>query len=161
MKIKTRGFEKVSVEEFVKHYPQELYQDIIIPKRKTLNSAGYDFHLVTDLVLNPNEEVVIPTGIKAYMQSDEYLEIIIRSSLGFKYNVRLKNQVGIIDSDYYNNQDNEGHILVGLKNEGNHVVKLKKSDAIVQGIFQKYLLADEEDKPVQLRQGGIGSTQKI
>ena len=97
-----------------------------MPKRKTTNSAGYDFHLITDLELHPNEEKIIPTAIKAYMQDDEYLQIVVRSSLGFKYNIRLKNQIGIIDSDYYNNPDNEGHILVSIKNEGNQILKVKK-----------------------------------
>lgn len=161
MKVRNRGFEKVSIDEFTKYYSSALYEEVIIPKRKTTNSAGYDFHLITDLELHPNEEKIIPTAIKAYMQDDEYLQIVVRSSLGFKYNIRLKNQIGIIDSDYYNNPDNEGHILVSIKNEGNQILKLKKGDAFVQGIFQKYLVVDDEERPLKLRQGGIGSTQKL
>lgn len=157
---KIRGFEKVSLHEFQKHYPIHSYDDVVIPVRKTINSAGYDFHLIEDIIIEPNEEKVIKTGVKAYMQADEFLMIIIRSSLGFKHNLRLKNQLGIIDSDYYNNIDNEGHILVAIKNEGYIPVELKKGESFVQGIFQKFLLIDSEQPPRTKRKGGIGSTKK-
>lgn len=157
---KTRGFEKVSLQEFQKYYPIHSYKDIVIPVRKTVNSAGYDFHLIEDIIIEPNEEKIIKTAIKAYMLPDEFLMIIIRSSLGFKHNLRLKNQLGIVDSDYYNNIDNEGHILVAVKNEGYIPVELKKGEAFVQGIFQKFLVADFEQEPTNFRIGGIGSTKK-
>ena len=69
------------------------------------------------------------------MNKDEVLLILVRSSMGFKYNIRLCNQVGIVDSDYYNNPDNEGHIFIALKNEGEKVFKVKKGDKFAQGIF--------------------------
>lgn len=156
---KIRGFEKVSLQEFQKYYPIHSYNDVVIPVRKTINSAGYDFHLIEDIIIEPNEEKVIKTGIKAYMQPDEFLMIIIRSSLGFKHNLRLKNQLGIIDSDYYNNIDNEGHILVAIKNEGYIPVELRKGESFVQGIFQNFLLIDSEQPPRTKRKGGIGSTK--
>ena len=93
------------------------------------------------------------------MNGDEYLAILVRSSMGFKYNVRLCNQVGIVDSDYYNNPDNEGHIFVALKNEGDKVFKVEKGDRYAQGIFQKYLLTDDDDADGE-RTGGFGSTNK-
>ena len=154
-----RKFEKISKSEFLKDVPDANYDDIILPKRSTLNSAGYDFYSVISFTLNPGERRVIPTGIKASMDSNEFLSIYIRSSLGFKWNIRMCNQVGIIDADYYNNSENEGHIFVCLMNEGDKVLEIKKGDRIVQGIFMPFLITDD-DKTTDIRLGGIGSTNK-
>ena len=154
-----RKFEKISKSEFLKDVPDANYDDIILPKRSTLNSAGYDFYSVISFTLNPGERRVIPTGIKSSMDSNEFLSIYIRSSLGFKWNIRMCNQVGIIDADYYNNSDNEGHIFVCLMNEGDKVLEIKKGDRIVQGIFMPFLITDD-DKTTDIRMGGIGSTNK-
>ena len=136
------------------------YDDIIIPKRNTMYSAGYDFYIPYDLTIKSGEIVKIPTGIKVMLNSDEFLGIYIRSSLGFKYNLRMCNQVGIIDSDYYNNIDNEGHIFVKLKNEGDSDIVLKKNDRFIQGIIQKFYVVDNEDNLMNTRVGGIGSTDR-
>ena len=125
-----RKFEKISLKEFIKDtkLTENEYNNIIMPTRATQNSAGYDFYLLEDLVLKPGEIKKVPTGIKAAMNNDEVLMIYIRSSLGFKYNLRLCNGTGIIDSDYYNNVDNEGHILIAIQNEGTNFLNLKKND---------------------------------
>ena len=154
-----RKFEKISKSEFLKDVPDANYDDIILPKRSTLTSAGYDFYSVISFTLSPGERRVIPTGIKVSMNSNEFLSIYIRSSLGFKWNIRMCNQVGIIDADYYNNSENEGHIFVCLMNEGNKVLEIKKGDRIVQGIFMPFLITDD-DKTTDIRMGGIGSTNK-
>lgn len=154
-----RKFEKISKSEFLRDVPDANYDDIILPKRSTLNSAGYDFYSVISFTLNPGERRVIPTGIKASMNNNEFLGIYIRSSLGFKWNIRMCNQVGIIDADYYNNSENEGHIFVCLMNEGDKVLEIKKGDRIVQGIFMPFLITDD-DKTTDIRLGGIGSTNK-
>lgn len=154
-----RKFEKISKSEFLKDVPDANYDDIILPKRSTLNSAGYDFYSVISFTLIPGERRVIPTGIKVSMNSNEFLSIYIRSSLGFKWNIRMCNQVGIIDADYYNNSENEGHIFVCLMNEGDKVLEIKKGDRIVQGIFMPFLITDD-DKTTDIRMGGIGSTNK-
>ena len=154
-----RKFEKISKSEFLKDVPDANYDDIILPKRSTLNRAGYDFYSVISFTLSPGERRVIPTGIKVSMNSNEFLSIYIRSSLGFKWNIRMCNQVGIIDADYYNNSENEGHIFVCLMNEGDKVLEIKKGDRIVQGIFMPFLITDD-DKTTDIRMGGIGSTNK-
>lgn len=154
-----RKFEKISKSEFLRDVPDANYDDIILPKRSTLNSAGYDFYSVISFTLSPGERRVIPTGIKASMNSNEFLSIYIRSSLGFKWNIRMCNQVGIIDADYYNNSENEGHIFVCLMNEGDKVLEIKKGDRIVQGIFMPFLITDD-DKTTDIRMGGIGSTNE-
>lgn len=154
-----RKFEKISKSEFLKDVSDANYDDIILPKRSTLNSAGYDFYSVISFTLSPGERRVVPTGIKVSMNSNEFLSIYIRSSLGFKWNIRMCNQVGIIDADYYNNSENEGHIFVCLMNEGDKVLEIKKGDRIIQGIFMPFLITDD-DKTTDIRMGGIGSTNK-
>lgn len=155
-----RKFEVISINQFNKDFKDTdtKYEDIIIPKRSTKFSAGYDFYMPYDLTIKKNEVVLISTGIKVMLNSDEFLGIYIRSSLGFKYNLRMCNQVGIVDSDYYNNTSNEGHIFVKLKNEGDNDIILKKHDRYVQGIIQKYYIVDNEKEIEDIRVGGIGSS---
>ena len=157
-----RDFEKISFEQFCKDVcnDKKIYDNYKLPVRDSKLTAGYDIYLLQDLELKPNEIIKLPTGIKAYFQDDEVLLIVVRSSTGFKYNIRLVNQVGVIDSDYHNNKNNEGHIFVKLKNEGESTVYLNKNDRYVQGIFQKYYTVDEEEIINNKRVGGIGSTNK-
>ena len=157
-----RKFEKISFEQFSKDIKndKELYNSYNLPVRKTKNSAGYDFESLESFTLKPNEIIKLPLGIKACMNFDEVLMIFVRSSQGFKYNIRLCNQVGIIDSDYYNNVDNEGHIWIKLKNEGDKDYIVNKGDAICQGIFTKFLSVDDEENINTIRKSGIGSTNR-
>lgn len=154
-----RKFEKISSLEFEKDIPDGKYEDLVLPSRSTKNSAGYDFVSVIDINLKPGERKIIPTGIKVIMNDNEFLAIYIRSSLGFKYNIRMCNQVGIIDADYYGNSDNEGHIYVCIENEGKEEINIKKGDRFVQGIFTPFLITDN-DTASEIRLGGIGSTNK-
>lgn len=155
-----RKFEKISLEQFEKDVSiyKELYDSYNLPVRKTKGSAGYDFESLLDYVLKPGEIKKIPLGIKAMFNSDEVLLLVVRSSLGFKYNVRMCNQVGVIDCDYYNNISNEGHIWIALQNEGERDCVIKKGEAYCQGIFIKYLTTG--DNVGDIRSGGIGSTNK-
>lgn len=100
---------------------------------------------------------LVPTGLKAYMQEDEYLGIHIRSSMAIKHGLSLINGQGIIDADYYNNSDNEGHIMIPVMNHGKTAVKIDKGTRIAQGIFVNYLKADD-DQAQSVRTGGMGST---
>ncbi len=155
-----RYFEKVSFEQFSKatNLSKEEYNKYNLPKRSTKHSAGYDFEALSNFSIKPGEILKIPTGIKVNMEDDEVLMIFIRSSLGVKNNLRMCNQVGIIDSDYYNNEDNEGHIFVCIQNEGTEVKEFKQGDKIVQGIFTKFLTVSNEEEINNHRQGGFGST---
>ena len=114
-----RKFEKISLDQFIKDtgLTEEEYNSYNIPKRSTKYSAGYDFETLNSFDLKPNEIKLIPTGIKALMNDDEVLMIYIRSSLGFKYNIRKCNQTGIIDIYYYNNPKNEGHIFIKIQEQ--------------------------------------------
>jgi dUTP pyrophosphatase len=155
-----RKFEKISEEQYNKDLKEVCsYDDIAIPTRSTKHSAGYDFKSPIDFVLNPGESKKVPTGIKACMNEDEFLAILVRSSMGFKYNIRLCNQVGIIDSDYYNNPDNEGHIFIKIQNEGTEALTINKGDRFAQGIFMNFLITDD-DMSFGDRTGGFGSTGK-
>lgn len=161
---KTRGFEKISFEQYYKDINGERsilaeeYLDIKLPQRATKKSAGYDFFSPKDFELKPKKTIKIPTGIKVYMQDDEMLDIRIRSSLGFKYDVTLSNSAPVIDADYHNNIDNEGHIWIKLINHGDKALNIEKGEAFVQGIFFEYLIADDDKPRKKERVGGIGST---
>ena len=155
-----RKFEKISFKQFKKDIidSKEIYNSYNLPVRHTNCSAGYDFESILSFELQPGEIKKIPTGIKVQMNQDEMLMIVVRSSTGFKYNVRMCNQVGIIESDYYNNSSNEGHMWIALQNEGTEVFKVEAGDRIAQGIFVKFLTVDEEAKIDNERNGGLGST---
>ncbi len=155
-----RYFEKISFERFsldVKN-DRKLYDEYKLPRRASKNSCGYDFLAMENYIIHPGEIKKIPTGYKSKFLSDEMLMIVVRSSMGFKYNVRMCNQVGIIESDYYNNISNEGHMWVALQNEGDKDYIINKGDAYAQGIFIKFLTCG--DNPEEERIGGLGSTNK-
>lgn len=164
--MRKRGFEIVS--SFKK-------KDINLPVRKTNASAGYDFEAAESLIVPSIWKVLaekvfigeatglkatlIPTGIKSYMLDDEYLQLSIRSGTALKTGLILANGVGIVDSDYYNNPDNEGHIMFPVHNLGFKDKLIKKGERIGQGLFLNYLKADD-DMSDGVRTGGFGSTDK-
>ncbi|MGN1315122.1 MAG: deoxyuridine 5'-triphosphate nucleotidohydrolase [Lachnospiraceae bacterium] len=164
-------FFKVGFAEFEKGiealFPQlreeqirEIYEKILLPKRATKGSAGYDFFSPFDFCLKPGETIKIPTGIRVKMEENWVLKLYPRSGLGFKYRLQLNNTVGIIDSDYYFS-DNEGHIYARITNDSNEgkELVLKQGDGFMQGIFLEYgiTLDDEADG---IRNGGFGSTSQ-
>lgn len=163
---KIRGFEKVSFDQFEKDVKDmsmtentlKMYNLIKLPERATKLSAGYDCYAPYSFILNPNEEIKIPTGIKSYMQPGEVLLAFPRSGLGFKYYCRLANTIGVIDADYIES-DNEGHIFIKLRNEGNKDMIINAGEAMCQLIFMPFLLIDGDsfDNGEQ-RNGGFGST---
>lgn len=145
-----RGFEVVS------SYKNK---DIQLPVRKTLRSAGYDLSAAEDYLILPQQVTLIATGLKAFMKDDEYLGLHIRSSFAIKNKLSLINAQGIIDADYYNNPDNEGHIMIAVYNQQGDAVSISKGTRIAQGIFYKYLLADNDNMTnSESRLGGFGST---
>ena len=136
---------------------------ISLPIRKTKYSAGYDVEAAEDVVIPkfvPGQKpTLVKTGIKAYMQDNEYLMIANRSSNPGKKGLILANSVGIIDKDYYGNADNDGHIMFAFYNIKDEDIEIKKGDAIGQAIFMPYLVADG-DIATGERTGGFGSTNK-
>lgn len=134
-------------------------KDVILPTRGSQYSSGYDIHSLETYTLKKNELHVFSTGIKAKMEHDEVLLLVVRSSIGIKKGLVLANQVGVIDCDYYSNEKNDGHIMVALRNMSDEDVTINKDDRICQGIFMKYLLTDD-DNTTSFRTGGVGSTGK-
>lgn len=146
---RVRGFELVS----------RMETPVKLPTRGTIHSAGYDICAVDNCAIEPKQSVFIRTGIKAYMPPDEYLDLRVRSSLGIKRQLMLATGASVIDSDYYNNEENEGEIMVVLYNYGDETQTIAAGERIVQGIFTKYFLIDNDDTTKE-RTGGTGSTNK-
>ena len=168
-------FEKVSLETFKKDLNrnglgwmpedevEDAWKNIKIPERKTKYSAGYDICTPINFHILPNSNVVVPTGIKAYFAPDEmetwHLELYIRSSIGIRQSVVMSNQTGVIDSDYYGNETNDGDMLIALTNMSEHIVKFKAGDRVIQGVFVLHGITTE-DHAEGVRIGGVGSSGK-
>ena len=160
-----RKFEIISDIQWEKDIEEEYTtqcgrENAVKPRRGTKHSAGYDFISPVEIVIPTHKMAKIPTGIKAAMNEDEILSIYPRSSIGFKTGIRLANTVGIVDSDYYNNSDNEGHIFIKFYNPTDEDYLIHIGDKIAQGIFTKYLIVDDEEEILTERVGGLGSTGK-
>lgn len=171
--VEVNKFYKVSIEQYIKDFLklfpsesigetamiEEVYETIKLPQRSTSGSAGYDFFAPIDIKLDVNESITIPTGIKCQIENKWFLGLFPRSGLGFKFNMTLSNTLGVIDSDYFNNKDNEGHIMVKIINGNVKPLEIEQGKAFVQGIFLPYGLTvdDSADKE---RTGGIGSTDR-
>lgn len=131
-------------------------REIPLPRRATAGSAGYDFVSPADIVIPGGGRAVIPSGIRCEMQEGWVLMLFPRSGLGFKTQIRLSNTVGIIDSDYAQ-AENEGHIIVSLRNPLDREIRISKGERFCQGVFLPYGLAEEGDHFAE-RKGGMGST---
>lgn len=129
----------------------------LLPKRETAHAAGYDLSVAEETSIAPGEIVLVPTGVKAYMQDGEVLYLYDRSSNPRKKGLVLINSVGVIDGDYYNNPANEGHIFAQMKNITDQTITLSAGERIVQGVFMPFLIADGDQASGE-RTGGFGST---
>ena len=154
MKEKTRKF------EIAKGFEDK---GIHLPVRKTAYSAGYDIEAAEDCVIPPfkrgDKPYLVKTGLKAYMQEDEYLKLCNRSSNPGKKGLILANSIGVVDADYYGNPDNDGHIMFAFINVKEEETIIKKGDCIGQAIFEKFLTTDNDIAEGE-RTGGFGSTNK-
>ena len=144
-----RQFEKVSYMNA---------EDIVMPQRQTLDSAGYDLSAYERVVIEPKTIQLVPTGLKVQLEKDEVLLVYPRSSLGIKKGLMMSNGVGVIDRDYFNNDNNEGHIMVPLYNFKDEPVIVEKFERIAQGVFQTFLKTSNDQPVSQTRQGGFGSS---
>ena len=151
---KVRGF------EIAKGFEDK---NINLPERKTKYSAAYDLEAAEDTVIPAfkmgMKPTLIKTGLKAYMMPVEVLIIVPRSSGPKKQGILFPHSMGVIDKDYYGNEDNDGHIFVQCINIKDEDVIIKKGEAVAQAIFQKYLMIDG-DNAEGIRKGGFGSTSK-
>lgn len=150
--MRTRGFEVVTETK------RKTIGEVTLPTRGTSHAMGYDFYANKDYEVQPNEIVKVWTDVKAYMDTGVGLIICIRSSMGGKY--ELANQIGIIDGDYYNNDNNDGNIGFFLRNVTDEAMHINRGDRIGQGIFVPYFTADNDYAVSDTRTGGFGSTGK-
>ena len=151
-------------------YDFEVAEDIVVPSMDNMWRKA-----LTDVWVSPEpwtleyianftkrekvKPTLVPTGIKCQLASDCYLELSVRSSTPLKHWLILANGVGIIDGDYYNNPDNEGHIYFQLINLSPFDIQLKKGDKIGQGIIKRFEVTDDDYKyEKKERAGGFGST---
>ena len=152
--MKERGF------EIAKGYENK---GINLPVRKTAHSAGYDVEAAEDIIIPKYypgiKPTLIPTGLKAYCKENECFLLLNRSS-GPKKGFLMANSIGIIDHDYYGNEDNDGHIYFQYFNCSDKEVRVHKGDVIGQAIFQKYYKVDEDTPLNSIRKGGFGSTDE-
>lgn len=165
---KVAKFEKVSFEQFKKDWKdtfgkdiseeeiKEIYDGIKLPRRATVGSAGHDISIPFTATIEPNSSLKIPTGIRCKMDEGYVMLIFPRSSLGIKKGLVILNTIPVIDSDYYN-ADNEGHIFICIKNASNNTMELSKGGNIVQAVFVPFGISDIECVNSK-RVGGIGST---
>lgn len=130
-----------------------------LPKRSTKNSAGYDFFSPYPFSIGSGETVVVKTWVKAKMPHDVCLILLERSSWGIRKGITIPNSVGLIDSDYYGNKDNDGNIMFAFTNHGKEPLEVKAGERIGQGVFLPYLITDDDISGGE-RTGGIGSTDK-
>ena len=149
-----RGFEEVD-SKFVMH--DEI---TILPVRGDKGSAGYDFYSKEAVTIQPGKSHLFWTDVCAYMQEDEVLLIHVRSSIGIKKGLVLKNTTGVIDSSYYANPSNGGNIGICLYNNSNKPVTIERQERIAQGVFHHYLVVDEDVTLHEERVGGIGSSNR-
>ena len=149
--------------EFVDRVTKEKEDEVAIcmklPKRSTKSSAGYDFYAMEDIICKPREITMVKTGIKAKMEDNEVLLLFNRSSNPKKKGLIILNGVGVVDADYYENAENDGEIAGLFYNMREEEVEIKAGDKIMQGIFVKYAIT-EDDKAEGERTGGFGSTGK-
>lgn len=133
--------------------------EVTLPKRTTINSAGYDFFAPEDIILPAKSLTTVMTGIKCKLEPCMVLILANRSSNPSKKSLFLANGVGIVDADYYNNPDNEGEIGFVFYNNNEKDVEIKKNEKIGQGIITTYIKV-EGDNTTDSRTGGFGSTGK-
>lgn len=151
--MRQRGFEYIS--EANKKYGKDV--KIIKPRRADVGSCAYDFYSPISFTLQPNEQKLIWTDLKAYMLPDEVLILNVRSNQG-GLRIQLANTQGWIDSTYYNNPKNEGNIGIFIRNENNQPYVVEAEDRFCQGMFTKYLITDDDEPISQTRNGGFGSS---
>ena len=167
--MRIASFEKVSRERFIADLrksfpdldsPEQIYEEIRLPRRATAGSAGYDFYTTVPIHLLPQQTILIPTGIRALIDPGYVLLLFPRSSLGFKYRFQLDNSVGVIDSDYAM-AENEGHIFLRMTNDflSGKTLDIRRNEAVAQGIFLPFGLTMDDDA-TGVRHGGFGSTNR-
>ena len=136
---------------------KRIKEDIKLPERSTLNSAGYDFFALEDIIFNPNTITRVFTGVKCELMPNQVLILANRSSNPSKKGLILLNGIGVVDADYYGNPDNDGEIAFEFYNMLDEIVEIKKGEKLGQGLILKFDKI-EDDFVTNVRKSGWGST---
>ena len=136
---------------------KRMKEDIKLPERSTLNSAGYDFFALEDIIFNPETITRVFTGVKCELMPNQVLILANRSSNPSKKGLILLNGIGVVDADYYGNPDNDGEIAFEFYNMLDEIVEIKKGEKLGQGIILKFDKT-EDDFVTNVRKSGWGST---
>ena len=136
---------------------KRIKEDIKLPERSTLNSAGYDFFALEDIIFNPNTITRVFTGVKCELMLNQVLILANRSSNPSKKGLILLNGIGVVDADYYGNPDNDGEIAFEFYNMLDEIVEIKKGEKLGQGLILKFDKT-EDDFVTNVRKSGWGST---
>ncbi|MNZ68640.1 Deoxyuridine 5'-triphosphate nucleotidohydrolase [compost metagenome] len=136
-----------------------LGRDFPLPDYATPGSAGLDLRamLQEELVLEPGQTVLIPTGLAIHVADPGLAALILpRSGLGHKHGIVLGNLVGLIDSDY------QGELMVSCWNRGQNAFTLTVGERLAQLVLvpvvqARFELVEQFDDS-QRGAGGFGHT---
>ena len=155
---KSAGYDLKAAEDIIiPSYPKIIYQRMADIFQQGIGELNYQEMLIKQFGIKP---ILVPTGLKIQLNDYDELELRSRSSIATKNLIMLANSVGTIDADYYNNEDNEGHIMVPMINLSPFDVIIKKGDKIAQALIKNYYTIDDEKTNQIARNGGFGSTDK-
>lgn len=148
---------------------KKLFEDVELPQAATAGATAFDLRCylydeesnekVKKIIVQPNQEAKIHTGLALQLPAGTALLLLPRSSMGIKKNLILENTVGLIDSDY------RGECLIFVRNIGDFPVEIENGERLVQGLLVPYFKhsfievneLDETERGV----GGIGSTGRV
>ena len=132
-----------------------------LPSYGSAGSAGLDLRacIEKELVINPGETELIPSGISIYIKNPGYAALILpRSGLGHKHGIVLGNLVGLIDSDY------QGELLISCWNRGDKEFIINPLERIAQlilvPVYQASFNLVNDFESSERGEGGFGSTGK-
>lgn len=136
---------------------KRIEENIKLPKRSTLNSAGYDFFALENIIFLPETVTRVFTGVKCELMPNQVLILANRSSNPSKRGLILLNGIGVVDADYYGNPDNDGEIAFEFYNMFEYTVEVKKGEKLGQGIIMRFDKTEDDVTPdvVIPRQGGF------
>ena len=140
---------------------KKIKDNAIIPTRGSASSAGYDLYACLDedeIVIEPNTNKLIGTGISLQIPEGYFSAIFARSGIASKQNLRPANCTGVIDSDY------RGEYFIPLHNDSNEIRIIKNKERIAQLVILPYMPIEfeETDSLDETLRGdkGFGSTGK-
>lgn len=102
--------------------------DALLPIYASEEAAGADVraHIKEDLILQPGESILVPTGLKFALEPGYEIQVRPRSGLALKNQITVLNSPGTIDSDY------RGELKVLLINHGKNPFVIEKGMRIAQ-----------------------------